>query len=62
LTHKRKINYDGLFDYEEHAAMTVNLICDKIEMNRMNPMLNIHLNAIQQKTKLKVHQYATEIL
>ena len=45
---KGKDYYGGLFDNEEQAAMKVNLMCDELEMDRKNPMINIRLNAIQQ--------------
>merc|ERR1712034_4280 len=60
LIHNKKRYSGGLFDNEEQAAMKVNLMCDELEMDRKNPMINIRTNAIQQKTKSKAPQYATE--
>ena len=34
-------NYCEYFDIEEHAAMKINLLCDKIEIERKNPEINI---------------------
>jgi len=47
LTHKQKKYYGGLFDNEEHA-MSVNLLCDKLGIERKNPMIIIDPDAIQQ--------------
>merc|ERR1711925_11781 len=41
----------GHFDYEKHAAMKVNLLCDKLGKQRKNPMVDIEFDAIEQKTK-----------
>jgi len=51
LGHKKKKYYGGVFDNEEHAAMKVNLICDKLEIERRNPTVDIKPNAIQQKNQ-----------
>jgi len=48
LMHKRKKYFGGYFDDEEHAAMKVNLLCDKLEMERKNGTININPNSIQQ--------------
>jgi len=52
--------YDGgSFDNEDHAAMSVNFLCDKLQIERKNPMLNIKMNAIQwkmQKDVMKLNQ------
>merc|ERR1712034_104461 len=58
LIYKGKSYYGGYFDIEEHAAMELNLICDKIKIKRKNPEINIDI--IQKKTRSKVHQYAKE--
>jgi len=44
LSHNKKICYGGLFDNEEHAAMKVNLLCDKFEIERRNPTINVRLD------------------
>ena len=43
LMYKKKIYYGGLFENEEHAAMKINLLCDKLKIKRKNPMVNIEL-------------------
>ena len=48
MVHNKKKLCGGYFDSEENAAMKVNLMCDKIEKERKNPMINIHSNAIPQ--------------
>ena len=48
LMHKGKEHFGGYFDNEEHAAMKVNLLCDKIEIQRKNPTIMIESNAIQR--------------
>jgi len=48
VTHNKKRYFGGYFDHEKHAAMKVNLLCDKYEMDRKNPMINIRLHTIQQ--------------
>jgi len=58
LKHNKNHYFGGSFYNEEHAAMKVNLLCDKYEIERKNPEIN--KNAIQKKIKSKVHQYATE--
>jgi len=40
--------------------MKVNLMCDKIEKERKNPMINIRLDKIRQNTKSKIYQYEPE--
>jgi len=56
LAHNKKQYFGGYFDIEEHAAMKVNLLCDEYEIKRKNPMVNINLNEILQKTKSKIFQ------
>ena len=46
--HSKKKYYGGLFDNEEHAAMKINLLCDKIGIERKNPKIDIKLDATQQ--------------
>ena len=48
LRHKRKNYYGGLFDNEEQAAMKINLLCDKIEIKRRNPTIEIKPDIMQQ--------------
>ena len=48
LQHNKKKYFGGYFDNEEHSAMKVNLICDKTEIERKNPMINIDLDGIQK--------------
>ena len=47
--HKRKRYYGGLFDYEEHAAMQVNLLCDKMGIKRKHPMIIVEPDALLQQ-------------
>merc|ERR1712034_209839 len=56
--HHAKTYYGGLFDHEEDAAMQINLICDDIGIKRKNPEINE--DAIQNETKFKIYQCATE--
>jgi len=51
LIHKGKKYSAGLFDNEKHAAMKLNLLCDKFGIQRKNPMINIKFDDIRQKTK-----------
>merc|ERR1712034_102767 len=43
LMHQHKKHYGGLFDNEEDAAMSVNLLCDDYEVERKNPKINLKL-------------------
>merc|ERR1712096_117318 len=55
LTHNKKQCYGGLFDNEEHAAMKVNLLCDRLGIKYKNPMIDIEPDKIQ--TVHKSSQY-----
>jgi len=57
LMHDKKNYYGGYFDNEEHAAMSVNLLCDKYEIARRNPMINIKADIIQQLLKNQTSMY-----
>jgi len=57
LTHNYKKVHGGLFENEEHAAMKVNLLCDKYGIKRKNPMIIIEPHAIQQHFKIKTSIY-----
>jgi len=57
LTYKKTKYYGGDFDNEEHAAMTVNLLCDEYEIKRKNSMIDIDLNTIPQKFKSQTSKY-----
>jgi len=48
LIYKGKKYSAGYFDNEEYAAMNVNLLCDKFEIKRKNPMIDIKFDAIRQ--------------
>ena len=48
LAHNKKQYYGGYFDDEEHAAMKINLLCDKYEIKRKNPMITIEPDVMQQ--------------
>jgi len=43
LTVNKKKYYGGHFDKEEDAAMSINLLCDKFEVERKNPTVNTEL-------------------
>merc|ERR1712034_253944 len=58
FTHKGKTYFGGYFDIEEDAAMKINLLCDRYEIERKNPDINKDAN--QKKTKSKIFEYATE--
>merc|ERR1711925_11576 len=58
VTHNKKRYFGGYFDHEEHAAMKINLLCDKIKIERKNPEIN--KDVIQKKAKSKLYQYTTE--
>jgi len=51
LIHNGKKYSAGKFDNEKHAAMKVNLLCDKLGIKRKNLMIDIQLDTIRQKTK-----------
>merc|ERR1712034_114040 len=55
LTHNKNKYYGGLFDNEEHAAMQVNLLCDKYGIERKNPMIDINPD------KMKSTMYQSEV-
>jgi len=48
FVHNKKKYSGGYFDNEEHAAMQVNLLCDKMEIERKNPTVIIEPDGIQQ--------------
>ena len=43
MKHNQKTIYGGLFDKEEDAAMSINLLCDKYELARKNPTIDVKL-------------------
>ena len=48
MAYNKKIYYGGHFDNEEHAAMKINLFCDKYGIERKHLMINIDLHVIQR--------------
>merc|ERR1712034_256920 len=60
LMHKTQEYHGGYFDIEEHAAMKVNLLCDKYGEARKNPMIIIEPDAMQKKTKSQLYQSKEE--
>merc|ERR1712034_257695 len=48
IMHCHNVYYGGLFDNEKQAAMQVNLLCDKYEIERKNPMIIKEPDTIQQ--------------
>jgi len=48
VMHNGKKYSPGKFDNEKHAAMQVNLLCDKFGIKRKNPMIDLEPDAIQQ--------------
>jgi len=58
LAHNKKQYYGGLFENEDHAAMKVNLLCEKLGIEHKNPQINIELDKIQQVQNQSLrHQY-----
>jgi len=57
VTHNKKKYYGGYFENEEHAAMKVNLLCDKLEIERKNPTINLEPNEIQQQVQNRTSKY-----
>jgi len=57
LYHNKKEYHGGYFDNEEHAAMSVNLLCDEYEIQCKNPMIDIDLNTIPQQFKSQTSKY-----
>jgi hypothetical protein len=53
LMYNKQHYYGGNFDNEEKAAMKVNLLCDKLGIERKNP--NLKLDKIQQARNLTSH-------
>jgi len=56
LIHNSKRYYGGYFDNEKHAAMRVNLLCDKCEIQRKNPTIDIDLDSIKQLKQKRENQ------
>ena len=50
MTHNGKRYCAGVFDDEKHAAMKLNLLCDKFGIQRKNSMIDIEFDAIRQVT------------
>ena len=48
MAHNKKQDYGGFFDNEEHAAMKVNLLCDKFGIKRKTPMIDLNPDVTQQ--------------
>ena len=48
LTYNQKQYYGGYFENEEHAAMKINFLCDKLEIERKNPTINLQPDETQQ--------------
>jgi len=57
LKHNKKTCYGGYFDNEEQAAMSVNLLCDKIGKERKNPMIDIGTDAMKKQFQNQTSQY-----
>jgi phage terminase small subunit len=57
LQYNQKRYHGGYFDNEKDAAMKVNLLCDKYEMTRKNPMIDINADLIQQVLKNQTSIY-----
>jgi len=54
--HNQKNFYGGVFDNEEHAAMKVNLLCEKFGIKQRNLEITTIIHAIQKKTKSKIDE------
>ena len=52
--HKGKYYFGEYFDIEEHAAMKINLLCDKYEIKRKNPMINIDLDVKRKNPMINI--------
>ena len=48
MMHGKTLYYNGAFDNEERAAMSVNLLCDKYGKDRKNPNVTMEPDAIQK--------------
>ena len=48
LAHNKMLHFGGLFDDEKHAAMSLNLLCDKFGIKRKNPTIDIEPNVLQK--------------
>merc|ERR1712034_190570 len=56
MGHNKKRYFGGLFDNEEQAAMKINLLCDKNGIERKNLMIDVKLDAKQQKIKSTMYR------
>jgi len=57
LMHNKKRYFGGSFDNKEQAAMSVNLLCDKMGKERRNPMIDIGADVMKQQFKNQTSQY-----
>ena len=48
MTYNYKKVHGGLFETEEHAAMKVNLLCDKYGIKRKNQTIDLEPHAMKQ--------------
>jgi len=55
--YNKKKYYGGLFDNEKQAAMKVNLLCDKMGIERKNPMIIIEPDEMKQRCKNQTSIY-----
>jgi len=65
LSHNGKQYNGGYFDNEEHAAMTINLLCDEYGIQRKNLTIDIEPDVIQkslQRTKSTIAHNDEDIL
>jgi len=51
LSHNKKHYFGGYFESEENAAMQVNFLCDKSEIKRKNPTIDIQPNESKPKKR-----------
>ena len=52
MKHNKTKYYGGLFENEEHAAMKVNSLCDRLGIEHKNPTIDIEADKIQRVMNL----------
>jgi len=65
LTANKKKYYGGLFNKEEDVAMKVNLLCEKYELKRKNPIIDIELfedEQVRDSTSQYTYVLGTKII
>jgi hypothetical protein len=57
VAHNKQNYFGGHFDNEKHAAMSVNLLCDKFKIKRKNPTIEIEPDVIKRQFKSRTSHY-----